>query len=354
MPIKGVAATDNELRAIEEWAAEHGEVREAWLFGSRVKVTSRPDSDFDVGVVLELPDATGTDWALGNYSSLGRAWRRALQERLGRYVSLEVVDSGHHLEGAAESRSVLVWWRKPPSSAPKPPPPRWTEDGLTAFFENARENQFATYVHKPLSRRIIAIDALLTRSYEGAINPRPWFAMMFFGRAHGAFRASSSLMMAGQIVEGMAVLRICLEAAAYGVFVSRNEERAEIWLRRSESEEARKRARALFQFAKVLEHVRSADPALSSILAELYDYSIDSGAHPNVDGFLASLDIRQIDDGREHNFIHLHADGDALNKGLRLCAQAGTFVLFAFVNVYPQRASLLGIDDEAKALAQGL
>lgn len=111
MTIKGVHATDEDLRTIAEWAAGRPEIDEVWLFGSRAKGTSRPDSDFDVGFVLAPPLEDGTDWALGNFLPLGGGWKADLVSRLGRPVSLEPIGSGADLEEVSGSRCVLIWWR---------------------------------------------------------------------------------------------------------------------------------------------------------------------------------------------------------------------------------------------------
>lgn len=51
--------------AVEMWAKSEPLVRKAYLFGSRVKGTNRPDSDLDVAIeLLTLPDEEdpGTTW----------------------------------------------------------------------------------------------------------------------------------------------------------------------------------------------------------------------------------------------------------------------------------------------------
>jgi predicted nucleotidyltransferase len=45
------------------WASANGNVRELWLFGSRAKGNSRPESDVDLALVLMPPD-NKHDWAL--------------------------------------------------------------------------------------------------------------------------------------------------------------------------------------------------------------------------------------------------------------------------------------------------
>jgi hypothetical protein len=42
----------DSVELIRQWAARTNAVREVWLFGSRAKGTSRPDSDVDIGIYL--------------------------------------------------------------------------------------------------------------------------------------------------------------------------------------------------------------------------------------------------------------------------------------------------------------
>ena len=60
------------VRLIREWAARTDSVREVWLFGSRAKGTSRPDSDIDIGIYLMPPTPT-SDRALAAYTANGDA-----------------------------------------------------------------------------------------------------------------------------------------------------------------------------------------------------------------------------------------------------------------------------------------
>jgi predicted nucleotidyltransferase len=81
------------VRLIREWAARTDSVREVWLFGSRAKGTSRPDSDIDIGIYLMPPTPT-SDWALAAYTANGDDWQQELERLLGRHVSFEAVTTG--------------------------------------------------------------------------------------------------------------------------------------------------------------------------------------------------------------------------------------------------------------------
>jgi predicted nucleotidyltransferase len=72
------------------WAQRTNAIAELWLFGSRAKGTSRPDSDVDIAVSL-MPPVRNHDWALATYLALSVDWRRQLEKIVGRRVSLTAI-----------------------------------------------------------------------------------------------------------------------------------------------------------------------------------------------------------------------------------------------------------------------
>ncbi len=120
LPILGLAVERTWLRALAAWAADRPEVGEVWLFGSRAKGTARPDSDVDLGLVLESGEP-GHDWPFGNWMALGGAWRDEVRGMLGRPVSLEAFsrlgEEQDEREVAARAPAILLWTRPAPTAA---------------------------------------------------------------------------------------------------------------------------------------------------------------------------------------------------------------------------------------------
>jgi len=100
----------DSVELIRQWAARTTAVREVWLFGSRTRGTSRPNSDVDIGIYL-MPPTRGSNWALALYTAEGDAWQRELAGLLGQQVSLEAVipESRWHEEVQAGK---LLWARQ--------------------------------------------------------------------------------------------------------------------------------------------------------------------------------------------------------------------------------------------------
>jgi predicted nucleotidyltransferase len=97
----------DSVELIRQWAARTNSVQEVWLFGSRAKGTSRPDSDIDLGIYLMPP--TGESVA-ALYFAKGDAWQRELAELLRQRVSLQAVIPG--CPGHEEVQAGRLLWTR--------------------------------------------------------------------------------------------------------------------------------------------------------------------------------------------------------------------------------------------------
>jgi predicted nucleotidyltransferase len=101
---------DEWLAALRYWASKNDNVRELWLFGSRVEGRSRPGSDVDLALVL-MPPSGKHDWAAGNYIALHSDWKRELEGIVGRHVSLEALEPGSEEDEMVRQSGVPLWKR---------------------------------------------------------------------------------------------------------------------------------------------------------------------------------------------------------------------------------------------------
>ncbi|BCH27964.1 hypothetical protein [Mesorhizobium sp. L-8-3] len=223
------------------------------------------------------------------------------------------------------------------------PPGGWGEDDLTRYLDDFRGNQFATFANKDAVKDLIQIDALFRKILVGAINPRPYFPMIFMLRSHSAYAAASGVSMAGQTYEVAALLRSCLELAAYGVFIGADTERAERWLRRHDGDAEKAQVRKEFAIGNIKQHLRGLSSKLGDLFEELYEAMIDFGGHPNERGFSASLRMEKGEDRRTIEAVYLQGDGVALDWSLATTARVGLWSLHAFQLIYPEKFGLLGV-----------
>ncbi|PDT81804.1 hypothetical protein [Sinorhizobium sp. BJ1] len=228
----------------------------------------------------------------------------------------------------------------------KPPPPGWGADPLTAYLEEYRANQFATFVGKPAEvADLIALDNMFKRLLDRAVNPKPMIPMTFLLRAHSAYRSAAGAVMAGQLYEAQALLRLCLEHASYGHYIGGDAVLWERWMRRNESDKNREAVRKEFSANKVKRHLQAASAKVGTAYETLYERLIDFGAHPNEQGFSMSSAIGRQPNGDVHwDTLYLHGDGMPLNLALKTAAQVGICVLRIGQILYPDRFKDLGLD----------
>ncbi|MGN8152714.1 hypothetical protein ACTJK5_10605 [Agrobacterium sp. 22094] len=232
-------------------------------------------------------------------------------------------------------------------------PENWSDDTLTSYLEDYRNNQFATFVGKKAEvSDIIAIDGILRRLLEGARDPKPFVPMTFLLRAHSAYRAAAGAVMAGQLYEAQACLRLCLEHAGYGHYIGGDVDLWERWMRRHDSDDHRKAVRREFTAANVEKKLQAADASVAKAYEILYERLIDFGAHPNEKGFSMSSNIRRENGDIHIEAVYLHGDGMQLNLALKTTAQVGICVLRIGRILYPQRFKDLGLDVELDGIRQ--
>lgn len=237
-------------------------------------------------------------------------------------------------------------------SLPPKPPPGWGSDGLTAFFDTVRGNQYATFHNHPFAPRIIAIDALFVRLLHRPINPRPMMPMTFMHRAHSSWRAGAAAAMSGQVYESNALLRAALEATSYGLFIGDDATKFEIFMARHDTPEGADKVRSTFSARKMATHLRTMSGPLADDFDKLYDMMIDNGAHPNQRGLTFNSAIREEGDNKVIDTIYLHGGGMALDLGLKNVVRVGMVVLHLFRLVYAPKFELLGVSaalDKMKA-----
>lgn len=235
--------------------------------------------------------------------------------------------------------------------ATQAPPDHWSEDSLTEYLQTYRSNQFATFANKGQSmKELVDIDALFERLLKGAINPRPSYPMHFMLRAHSAYRAGVGAVMAGQLYESQAVLRLCLEHAAYGFYIGSDRDRMGRWLSRGDSNANRRAVRKEFHNDKIRAHIESEAPVLCGQFDHLYNQLIELGAHPNEQGYALNSTLTNVGGDTHFNALYLQGDGLPLDLSIRTAAQVGLWPLLLMQLLYRERYELLGIRQKLEEL----
>ena len=160
--------------------------------------------------------------------------------------------------------------------------------------------------------------------------------------------------MAGQVAETFVLVRSCLEYAAYGLHIHDTPANGDVWWDRNKGEAQRKASVKLFALGSLRETIQKRDTKLALIFNELYERSIDFGAHPNQYGVVIGMALNEQEDRTDILQKYLHADGMEMDFGLKTTAQAGIFVLRVFQFMMPEKYMLLGVQEGILQAENGL
>jgi predicted nucleotidyltransferase len=108
--VKAMDMTDEWLDALSKWATSNHNVWALWIFGSRAKGTSQPDSDIDIAIEL-VPPTNNHNRALWAYIELFDEWKDQLRQAVSWSVSLVAIGPGFDMDKEVRETGVLIWKR---------------------------------------------------------------------------------------------------------------------------------------------------------------------------------------------------------------------------------------------------
>jgi len=206
----------------------------------------------------------------------------------------------------------------------RPRPDLWSHGSLFPFIEECWSNSVAVVGNKNvIAQRLTAIDSIFDEIHPILKPSRvaqlvPSFLLL---RSFNAFRASVMVGLALP-TDSYPLQRSCLENAGYARLISTVPELSERWLNRDDDPGSKSH----FTNRAVRETIASSDDKLALIYQNLYERTIDFGAHPNEKSVTANLMKGSLETGTAQ-FVMLGGDGPALDHALRMCAQVGICAL---------------------------
>lgn len=236
-----------------------------------------------------------------------------------------------------------------------PPPPGWGKDHLSIFFEGARNNSFAAIHHFPeYYQLMVKIDDVFEDLFLEYRDPEDMLGAGLAMRAHSAILAAAQLAVSGQVPESVMLLRGALESAMYAYHASSSDERAQIWLRRDEDEDTKKKCRNEYTPRAMFPVLRTASIQIGDVVGELYERLIDYGAHPNAKGVLTTMTVAEGDEDSEFSFAYLSGDLTSITFILRTWCQIAIATLDLLSLTLPERFKELGLEPQIDKLRIGL
>ncbi len=243
---------------------------------------------------------------------------------------------------------------------PNEPPPHWGDDDLTSFMRTATSAAWGSYVQpmtRPWFKKLEAVDRAFLKAI-GALNGRTpnYFEGLMLVSAHAAFRGAAEFTLQGRTCESMVLMRSCLEYAMYGVHFHRRPKLIEVWAHRGDGEKQKKAVRKNFKLTEMLDGIAALNNAIGPRAKELYERTIDMGAHPNEVGFFGRLSITDGTSAGDKLFQvkYLQGGEPAQLHALKTAAQTGVCTLECFWLIYRERYDIMGVKADIDALKAGL
>jgi len=219
----------------------------------------------------------------------------------------------------------------------------WAKDPLSSFLKVANYNVYATSRNLgPQFNLLRDIHIAYKQISDNLSNRSNIFSTFFFYRCHMSFLASVQLGAGGQLSAAHSVVRSCLEAALYGYEISVSTDSLELWLSRHDTTESRKKVGRKFGPKNLINTLRSCDDCTANIAEQLYDRTIDYGAHPNERAILP----KKFDKSEKTIDISF----DAFEVGtiehlacLKTIATVGVCTLDIFRHIWPELYDSVGV-----------
>lgn len=227
-------------------------------------------------------------------------------------------------------------------------------DELTKRISETWHNIRVTWSqHKPIVQLLSSINDLFMKyvpvfcklSKETNIESSP---AAFLARAYGCYFAAVRISSSGQFAEAFVMFRACIENALYGYYISEHPELGKIWAERHQSKEAEKLVRNKFRVGDIFSFLTTREPKVGPFIKDMYDKSIDFGAHPNVHSI--GCNLQYIEDERKTVMDIFNTDPYFLKCCLLANARFGLGCLSVFRLIYPEQLRNRGVPEELGVL----
>jgi hypothetical protein len=224
-------------------------------------------------------------------------------------------------------------------------PPGWGKDSLSNFIDTAWHNTFATFHSlQPQYTFLKDLDQLFRFTIDNLINSPDWFPAFFVLRSHSAYLGAVRMGISGQLPESYMILRGSLESALYGLYIAKNPNSSETWLKRHDDGSSLQRAKNEFTAQRVLKCLKLVDRETHLIAKILYDRTIDHGAHPNVSSILPLLNQKKENGYIQFSLLYLTGQNLPFDLCLKTNAEVGICTLDIFRNIFQHRFEIVGIE----------
>ncbi len=227
----------------------------------------------------------------------------------------------------------------------------WAKDDLSQFLTLAEQQGWATFVQQRQAFGLLtSVEALLRSAASMLTNTEDIVPALLLLRTHGAYLASVRLAIGTQCPDAYAVMRVCLENALYAFYIHRTPSALAVWVQRHQSAQHKKAARQEFAHSRLIECLKKEQKRTAQAIEELYERTIDLGAHPNERSISANMKMLQ----EEVRLNHLTDDALVIKMALKTACDVGIASVALFRNVFRERFDLSGLSDKIDGIIKDL
>jgi len=215
-------------------------------------------------------------------------------------------------------------------------------EGLSVYLKATSENIDDHFKHPPnLMHLVNEMDEIFQNeifAHEYDVSVIAGFLAM---NSYTLLLSAVRQALSGHIVTIFPLARTALESACYAYLIAQDEEVGRIWLNRNKSKSALEKCRKNLTVQKAKTQLMSLSPDMANFTKQLYDESIDHGAHPNRKAVFKHLSNMDEEDEKSHSFVLTGVYGQntwQVNYALLACIEYGqaiAFILAACAKEHP-------------------
>ena len=145
-----------------------------------------------------------------------------------------------------------------------------------------------------------------------------------------------------------------LEQAGYAILIRQKPILQEVFLTREESKENRAKVRKEFNRQRIDAALTSWNERIRKSWCDLYEMTIDFGAHPSELSITSGMRLRRDEDTYQIQYVYMQGDGYALDFGLVSLQLVAECVLRIFQEIFPMEFGSSGVSSKLVELQKDL
>jgi len=215
-------------------------------------------------------------------------------------------------------------------------------EGLSVYLKATSENIDDHFKQPPdLMHLVTQMDEIFQDeifAHEFDASPYAGFLAM---NSYTILLSAVRQALSGHTVTIFPLVRTALESACYAYLIAHDKKAENMWLNRNKSNSALEHCRKNLTVQKAKTHLMPLYPDMANFVKQLYDASIDHGAHPNRKAVFMNVSNGRETDEKFHCFTFTgvyNANSSSVNYALLVCTEYGqaiAFLLAACVKKHP-------------------